>query len=562
MLIRVVAINARYTHSNPAIFYIREELQDRLADVQVDLRQCTINDPYHELVLRLSEDEPDYLFFSALIWNSDIIEKLIGDLLLFCEETHIVVGGPQAQVLAAHFADHPRFSWVKGEIEAIGHTDFYTHLAAKKMERMYSGSFLQLPKKKMRFPFQQQDFTDMLQNRQVYYESSRGCPFSCSYCLSSAEKGVFHKPVDQVCQEIDFLLANGARVIRFVDRTFNDNKHRALAIWKILAAKTEEVLFHFEVSPDRFDDEMLDFLCTVPVGKFQFELGIQSTNAETLIEINRKVDLEKARKNIPQLVEGENIHIHADLILGLPCETVETFKRSFEELFYMKPHYIQMGLLKILPDTEIWKKREEYGYRASSVPPYSIYASKWMNSRQVADLYWFGECIEKFLNTKYFVSLWDYLRQIQEPVTVFFENLLRICQQKRFFQLSPTHDLMGSCLLEACRSRDDFHLIREMITYDWFRLGHRFLAKFLAADGVFYDFQSIKKKLYLEMEDEIAGVYEQKGKSQFFKKSLFIPLSGITLRTICNAECEDEVIVCFMQQKEDHVHQLARTIIL
>ncbi len=566
MKVKLVALNARFTHSCLALFCIRHELEKYCAEIDCELCQHTINDSYYELLVRLAENAPDYIFFSSLIWNSDLVEKLLVDLRSRLVNAWFVVGGPQAQIVRNNVGDQ-QTTYVLGEIEAVTQK-FWEDLKARDLQPEYSGKFLQSSQQNLPFSYREQDFKEHLQNRHVYYESSRGCPFSCSYCLSSVEKGIFHKPLDQVYDEIDALLEADPMVIRFVDRTFNDIPSRALDIWRHIVSKNRDTLFHFEVAPDRFTPEMIAFLETVPDNIFQFEIGIQSTNVKTLKEIRRMVDSNKAEELIKKIAEPNNIHIHLDLILGLPYETEETFAQSFRDVFRMESHYIQMGLLKLLPGTRIAQKAEEYGYVASQAPPYSVFSSKWMEADQLTDLYWFCECVEKFLNNRYFVSLWKYLRKTEEDIYVFFRAILDICRSSNFFDFAATHELMGQILLDCCRGRSDFDLVFELLTYDWLRCGHRFFPAFLQTDSQDEEhdhrgLQQIKKHLFHSSPQNIEGLYNEAEKSKFFKKSLFLPFSLECLEELgFSVEPQGEAYICFMHERERFVHKLCRTELL
>lgn len=566
MKVKLVALNARFSHSCLALFCIRQELEKHCPDFEVSLFQYTINDPYYELLLRLGEGEPDYIFLSALIWNSDLIEKLVADIRTAYPDIHLVIGGPQVEVIRAQVGGE-RCSFMIGEIEAVP-KDFYSDLQEGRLQTNYTGRFLKAGVKQLRLAYRDEDFEEQLKNRHVYYESSRGCPFSCTYCLSSAEKGIFHKPVEEVCEDIDFLLNGDPMVIRFVDRTFNDNPDRALAIWKYLVSKNTKVLFHFEVAPDRFTEEILDFLATVPDQLFQFEIGIQSTNPKTLSAIKRFVDSTVAHNIIQRLSAPENIHIHLDLILGLPFETEQTFGQSFRDVFAMGSHYIQMGLLKILPDTQICHSSEEYGYTASSSPPYSIFSSKWMDRKQLTELYWFSECVEKFLNNRYFPSLWKYLRTTDEDIYLFFRKILSNCLKREFFKFAATHELMGEILLDFFRTRADYPLVRELIQYDWLRCGHRFFPVFLSDKekddtNRHSELQAIKKELFHTTPEAVEGLFSRNNKSKFFKKSLFLPFSAAGLTALGFVrEGNGEGIVCFMHERETRIHSLCKTVLI
>ncbi len=565
MKLKLVALNARFTHSCLALFYIRQEIEKYCAGFDTEIMQCTINDSYYELFLRLVEDEPDYILFSALIWNSELIERLLQDIERGYPEIHCVVGGPQAGVIGERFSGN-NTTIVTGEIEAVGE-GFWKDIAAKTPAKRYGGNFLRMKDQRLLLPYRDEDFDQHLKNRHIYYESSRGCPFSCAYCLSAAERGVFHKPVEQVCEEIDFLLVHKPLVIRFVDRTFNDIPKRARAIWRHIAGKKCETTFHFEISPDRFTPECLEFLATVPDQLFQFEIGIQSTNPATLQAIDRFVDTAAAHEVVQQLAAPANIHLHLDLILGLPFEDEKSFGQSFRDVFAMQGHYIQMGLLKILPDTPLSLKQAEYGYRSSGSPPYSIFCSNWMDKKTLRSRYWFCECVEKFLNNRYFVSLWHYLRQSGEDIYLYFETILAGCVESGFFNFAATHERMGELINNCTEGRDDAALIEELLCYDWLRCGHRYLPSFLQEDFVIEhdhaSLQEMKKQLFHDLADEIPGLYTAPEKSKFFKKALFMRFSGRCLSTLgYSTQNGNGGLLCFLNERETKVHSFCKSVLL
>ncbi len=558
MQCKLVAINGRYTHSSLALFHVRNELETHCAEITTELIQLTIRDPYYEVLLRLSADTPDAVFFSAAVWNSDRVEELIRDLHSLMPDCLLIVGGPQAAVVGA--ALNGLCTVVRGAVEAVG-TDFYTDLQSQKLQTYYGQSFFHLQNKQelFRSPYRESDFATHLLNRNIYYESSRGCPFSCSYCLSSAENGTVHKSLELVKKELDQIMAHAPQVLRFVDRTFNDLPDRALALWKLLLEYKTETLFHFEIAPDRISEEMFSFLETVVPGRFQFEIGIQSTHEPTLAAIKRKIDPKAAHNTVSRLAASDNIHLHSDLILGLPYETKESYLRSFSDIFSMGSHYIQMGLLKMLPDTAITASAEEFEYRYCSRPPYSVLANKWLDADTLQSLYWFSECVEKFCNNRYFPSIWKYLRRTDEDVAVFFEQILQESLRKRLFQLAPTQQFLCSILVQVITGRDDEKLLRELLIYDWYRCGQKNLPTFLANDVE--DKRSLRDSLYELLPSDMVGVYSKKDRNRFFKQTIFHNFSKNGIAEICNRGNKNRCIA-FLLQREKSLTRLQKTVLL
>ncbi len=541
---KLIGLNARYTHSCLALFYLRNELEKHCDEIELLFDQFTINDPYYELFLNISDANTQYYFFSAYIWNSTLVERIITDLLAVYPTCYCIVGGPQAEIVG-NSVNKNRCITVIGEIERIDQ-QFYSDMQQGTLQPSYSAS-----KKRGDFsaPYRDSDFTSLLKNRHVYYESSRGCPFSCTYCLSSSEKGIYHKPVEQVKNELQTILKFNPQVVRFVDRTFNDNKDRALAIWRWLAEQDCNTVFHFEISPDRFNEEMFEFLEGLDVGKFQFEIGIQSTHSKTLESIRRSVDIARAHDIISRLSGFGNIHLHVDLILGLPFETQNFFLQSFNDVFAMRPHYIQMGLLKILPDTPICHTAPEFEYVYSSTPPYSVFANRWLDTSTMQQLYWFCECVERFLNNRYFISLWGYFRNSSENMVVFFQDLLEICNQNNFFQRAPTQEFLITMILECVQPREDREYIIELLRYDWLRCGHRFLVQSLEV-GEEEDSKEIKKKLYRNPAGYECSLAEESEKMYYLKKGFMAKFSPQFLEDHGYGVAREEQYLCFVPKRE------------
>ncbi len=552
MRTKLIGLNARFTHSCLALFYLRNELEQNCASIEIAIDQYTINDPYYELLLNISDPHINYYFFSAYIWNNSLIERIISDLLSIYPASWCIVGGPQAEVVIQAISKENCVA-VIGEIERID-PQFYKDMEQGGLQPRYSG---RKGRSEFSAPYRDTDFNSHLKNRHIYYETSRGCPFSCTYCLSSAEKGIFHKSVDQVISELQGILKFNPQVVRFVDRTFNDNKDRALAIWQWLAEQDCDTVFHFEISPDRFTEEMFAFLKNLAVGKFQFEIGIQSTHRKTLEAVKRLVDTKSAHETISRLSSFNNIHLHVDLILGLPFENKQSFLRSFKEVFAMRPQYIQMGLLKILPDTPIYHAVSEFEYVYSATPPYSVFANKWLDSANMQELYWFCECVEKFYNNRYFSSFWEHLRNSSEEIVGFFQKLLHTCHHNSFFHQSPTQELLIAMLLEATHGRDDFNYIVELLRYDWLRCGHRFLNKYLQVEGE-KESRLLKKMLYNNLAECRCSLTTEAEKMYFLKKGYVVKFSPQFLRDHGYGVAGVEHFLCFVSDREQTLQHYSK----
>ncbi len=549
--IKLVGINSRYVHSCLALFYLRNELATHFVEAEVEILQPTINDNYYETLLRISCGEPFAVFFSAAIWNSERVEQLVRDVHGCLPHCRIVVGGPQATVLRGTLPT-ACCSMVIGEIEAVD-PGFYRDLRSGAMQPRYTANFLRQSHRQLDFAYKAEDFTSHLNNRHIYYESSRGCPHRCTYCLSASERGLFHKDLDQVREELATILAHRPKVVRFVDRTFNDIPERALAIWRFLLAQKSETLFHFEIAPERFAEEMFTLLTRVESGRFQFEIGIQSTHHETLEAIHRPLDSRQVAMIVRRLAELNTIHLHVDLILGLPHETRESFAASFADVFAMGAHYIQMGLLKILPDTPICHTAADDGYCWCQSPPYSVYANRWLDHRAMSELYWFCECVEKFHNNRYFVSLWSWLRRQGEDIFSFFQGLLECGRQIGLFRLAATQELLCTILVEHCRARPDRLLIIDLLRYDWLRCGYRTLPDCLGFGQGDEDLAAARAYCYREWPESLAPLYGRRERNRFFKRAILLPLSQ-EVREFLGFAAGRGTRICILAEREPTLH--------
>jgi radical SAM superfamily enzyme YgiQ (UPF0313 family) len=514
--LHLISVNCRYSHSCLALFYLRNALEAQLPEVSVRLSQFTINDPYYATLQRISTIPARAVFFSVYIWNHHRISRLLADLTRLLPGLPLIIGGPQAPAL--HNLPE-QCVLVLGEVEGLDER-FYEDLRVGQLQAEYRGG----QSHSFPSPYRAEDFSGPLKNRQLYYESSRGCPFFCSYCLSSVSRGIRHKTLSLVKQELRQLIAAEPMIIKLVDRTFNDDPERAIAIWNFLRQEAAEVRFHFEIAPDRFTEPMFALLSTIACDQFQFEIGIQSCNPETLAAVNRRMDLEQAEENIQRLLAFDTIHLHLDLILGLPFETAASFRESFNRVFYFAPHYIQLGLLKVLPNTELAERAEEFGLVFCKEPPYEVLANRWLSRTELHELYEFCECVESFYNNRFFRSLWQYLLRTGEEPFAFFADLLALCRKEHFFQLARTQKLMNRILFELVSSRPDSALLRELLCYDWLRCGHRTLPTGLPGTASMTQAE-YRSRLRSELPQNLAGVFDYRSRVEFIKQSSFVELS-------------------------------------
>jgi len=503
-----------------ALFYLRQELELHLRGVEMSMHQWTINDPYYETLLRLTDLEADYIFFSVYIWNGDYTRRLVDDLLSLGYEGKIVLGGPQTAV----FADLPAgCSVVLGEIEGVG-KHFYDDLRRGDLKGCYQAG----PADSFSSPYRREDFSSLLANRHVYYESTRGCPFFCAYCLSSTSRGVRSLPLEQVKKELVEIIAARPMIVKFIDRTFNADARRTLELWQFLAEQPGEATFHFEVAPDLFTEEMFELLAQVRPGRFQFEIGVQSVNPKSLEAVRRGMDVDLAARNISRLSAMGNIHIHVDLILGLPLESTESFKEAVDRVFAMAPHYVQMGLLKVLPGTAIAENASTYGIVARPHPPYQVLATSTMTHAEIRHLYLLGECIEAFYNNRYFRGFFSCPQVWERGAGQLFEDILTLSQRAGLFERAKTQKLLGSILVEYADNHRARQLLRELLIFDWLSCGHRYLPPELNEISL----SGVGSHLWHEMPSEVEGLYDAATRNRFYKKGVFYRFSQDLLAAV------------------------------
>ena len=544
--ILLVGINARYSHSCLALFYLRQALARHLPTCSARSVQLTINDPYHEMLLHIAEGQPWAIFLSVAIWNSELMAHLARDLRACLPESRIVIGGPQAGILRRELPDAV-CSVILGAIEGVADS-FYQDLLAGQLAASYQAAPPAATGAAFPFPYEDDDFAGQLRHRHVYYESSRGCPHACAYCLSARDRGVFHKDLREVFRELAVILRHHPKEIRFVDRTFNALPERALAVWRFLFAENHDARIHCEIAPEGFNEEMFAFLAALAPGRMQFEIGIQSVETKTLTAINRPMDSGAALETTKRLAAMGTVFLHADLILGLPHETRDSYLTGFAAVFATGVHYIQMGLLKILPDTPLAERAGEYGIVFSRRPPYGVVATRWLNGGALAKLYWFGECVEKFYNNHFFPSLWRWLRMAGEDAAAFFLGLTDYFDEHGGFQRAATQEFLGETLAQFISRRPEAAFLLDLMRYDWLRTGQKRLPDFFALPTEREQMAASHNRAYRLLPPEWPDTYTTRERNAFCRRLVCLRLAPASLAWLGFVGAG---IVCFLPEKED-----------
>ena len=473
----LAAVNAKYIHSNPGIYSLKAYAERTRGDlfpegaglpsVHVEIGEYTINNQMEQILEDIYRRKPDMVGFSCYIWNIVPCLELVRDLHKVLPDTDIWLGGPEVSFDALELLG--REPEVLGIMKGEGEETFaallncYEKLGMsvrrsagmsgcrdqEKKEEEFWESLSSLPAAAYRgkdgtiqdhpvrpvmdmsqIPFLYSRL-EGFENRIIYYESSRGCPFSCSYCLSSVDKSVRFRDLELVKRELDYFLENRVPQVKFVDRTFNCRKSHALEIWRHIKEHDNGVTnFHFEIAADLLDEEELELIGTMRPGLIQLEIGVQSTNPRTIREIHRVMDLERLKKVVARINAGHNVHQHLDLIAGLPWEDYSSFHRSFNEVYAMEPEQLQLGFLKVLKGSFMYKQAESYGLVYRDKPPYEVLSTKWLSYDDVLKLKGIENMVEVYYNSGQFTRTLKYLEDWWKDAFVLYEQLADYYEQR------------------------------------------------------------------------------------------------------------------------------------
>lgn len=496
MKIMLTSLNAKYIHSNLAIRYLNAYCHDDFPDIFI--REYTINDRAEAVLGEIYKERADVVAFSCYIWNIGETLQIAANLKKVSPETIIVLGGPEVTYDPVDILSHnPYVDYIDyGEGEEtfrqllgyIKHNNVNIEnilgLAYRTKGKCEKNQARPLIKDLDKIPFPYLENLKSFQNKIIYYESTRGCPFQCQYCLSSTIEGVRFFSLDRVKRDLTRFIEAGVKQVKFVDRTFNCNHQRALEIMKFLAGAPGDINFHFEVAADLIGREMLDFLATVPKGRFQFEIGIQSTNSDTLELIKRKMDLSKVKENVREIKSFGNIHQHLDLIAGLPAESYESFRNSFNEVYALKPDMLQLGFLKLLKGSGIRERAEGYGIKYTAEPPYEVLANDFLSYGKVLKLKRVEDLLERYGNSGRFKYSLPWLEGFFETTFDMYERLGNFWEE-RGYHLSSHKD---SAIFEIIYnffvhiSRENHPVFSDLLKLDYLRQGNLPLPKFLKRD--------------------------------------------------------------------------------
>ena len=506
----LTAINAKFIHSNPAIYSLRAGVGEKLQPY-VELAEFTINESLESILQDIYRRKPDVVGFSCYIWNWKLIREILTELPKILPDTEIWLGGPEVTY------DGPgllrEFPQVTGIMVGEGEVTFREVLSQYVREAESTGQSEQQPEpdsieqqaadrtgtlagKSVAERFGQipglclasgypapRELTDLttlpflyedmepFTNRIIYYETSRGCPYRCSYCLSSIDKKVRLRDIDVVKRELQFFLDHKVPQVKFVDRTFNCKHDHAMTVWRYIKEHDNGITnFHFEVAADLLNEEEMELIKTMRPGLIQLEIGVQSTNLDTIREIHRTMKFEQVAEVVRRINSYGNVHQHLDLIAGLPYEDYESFGKSFDDVYALEPEQLQLGFLKVLKGSYMEEKKDDYGLVYKGMPPYEVLYTKWLPYEDTLRLKGIEEMVETYYNSRQFCYTLPYLiRHFKRPFTL-FEKLAEYYEENGLDTLSHARTARYEILYDFARFYDAerCEAYKQLLTLDFY----------------------------------------------------------------------------------------------
>ncbi len=489
----LAVVNAKYIHSNPAIYSLRaySVQKDSELEKHIELAEYTINQPFQDILADIYARMPDCVAFSCYIWNIGMVKDIVRELAKILPETRIWLGGPEVSYNAEELLEEMPFitGIMVGEGEVSFHEllMFYRQGGPEDIRGLEQTDGIVFRKRgqegicrtrdraltdisRLPFFYNEADIGDF-HNRILYYESSRGCPYRCSYCLSSIDKTVRLRRLELVEKELQFFLEKKVPQVKFVDRTFNCNHSHAMGIWRFIKEQDNGITnFHFEISADILTEEEITLLQSLRPGLVQLEIGVQSTNPVTIREIRRRMDWERLRRIVAALQEKDNIHLHLDLIAGLPYEDSASFRNSFNEVYACRPEQLQLGFLKVLKGSYMHEKASEYEIHYTDKPPYEVLFTKWLPYSQVLKLKRVEEMVELYYNSSQFAHTLPVLEKAFPDPFRLYEQLAEYYETKGYFVNNPARAYRYQVLLDFALSADpdNMTLYRQLLTLDMY----------------------------------------------------------------------------------------------
>lgn len=480
MKILLAACNAKYIHSNLAVYDLQAYASD-YAD-HIVLKEYTINQQKDDIMRDIYLEHPDVVCVSCYIWNLSFVKELMADLIKILPGADFWAGGPEVSYDAEKFlTENSEFKGVmvgEGEETFKELAGYYveknpqnlkdmTGICYRDGDQIIHNGWRQIMDLSS-IPFIYKDLSEF-KNRIIYYESSRGCPFSCSYCLSSIDKKLRFRDTETVKKELQFFIDNKVPQVKFVDRTFNCKHDHAMAIWKYINEHDNGVTnFHFEISADLLREEELQEMSTMRPGLIQLEIGVQSTNPDTIKAIHRTMDFEKLKGIVDRIHSFGNIHQHLDLIAGLPYEDYDSFRHSFNDVYALKPQQLQLGFLKVLKGSHMMEMCREYGIVYKTQEPYEVLSTKWLDYDHVLKLKTVENMVEVYYNSGQFQNTLEYLENFFQDAFSIYERLGSFYMEKGYGDVSHTRMRRYEILLEFLEDVPEISMdqVKDQMVYD------------------------------------------------------------------------------------------------
>lgn len=480
MKILLVACNAKYIHSNLAVYDLQAYASD-YAD-HIVLKEYTINQQKDDIMRDIYLEHPDVVCVSCYIWNLSFVKELMADLIKILPGADFWAGGPEVSYDAEKFlTENSEFKGVmvgEGEETFKELAGYYveknpqnlkdmTGICYRDGDQIIHNGWRQIMDLSS-IPFIYKDLSEF-KNRIIYYESSRGCPFSCSYCLSSIDKKLRFRDTETVKKELQFFIDNKVPQVKFVDRTFNCKHDHAMVIWKYINEHDNGVTnFHFEISADLLREEELQEMSTMRPGLIQLEIGVQSTNPDTIKAIHRTMDFEKLKGIVDRIHSFGNIHQHLDLIAGLPYEDYDSFRHSFNDVYALKPQQLQLGFLKVLKGSHMMEMCKEYGIVYKTQEPYEVLSTKWLDYDHVLKLKTVENMVEVYYNSGQFQNTLEYLENFFQDAFSIYERLGSFYMEKGYGDVSHTRMRRYEILLEFLEDVPEISMdqVKDQMVYD------------------------------------------------------------------------------------------------
>lgn len=483
MKILLTAINSKFIHSNLAVRYLKAFTED--LSYECSIREFSINDREEKILEEVIKEKPNVVAFSTYIWNIEMINRLSNLIKMVDKNIEILYGGPEVSYDSFNILKELNGDYIiQGEGEKTYREFVEYKLGEKKLESIrglyfkkcndviFNGNRPLMNMDEIVFPYKEDENLD---NKIVYYEASRGCPFNCKYCLSSTTHGVRFLDIERVKKELQFFIDKKVRLVKFVDRTFNCNFKFSTAIWEFLINSDTKTQFHFEISADILKPQELEILRKAPKDRFQFEVGVQTTNDDVLRQINRFVNFSDIKEKVLELLAIKNIKQHLDLIAGLPGEDYKSFKKSFNDVYSIGPEEIQLGFLKLLRGSSMREEAELYDMKYSPYPPYEILSTKDISYDELLVLKKVEHMVDKYYNSQKFNNVIKFFIDKFETPFDFFLSLGEFFEMKDYFNRNIGNSEYYKVFLEFNEKvlKSDNSILRDIIKYDYLTFNKR-----------------------------------------------------------------------------------------